>query len=126
LGCGEGRLSRELAQRGYAVVGVDAAPELVDAARQRSPELDFHVADAASLPFPDDAFDCVVAFMSLQDIDDYAGALCETARVLEPGGRCCVAVVHPLNSAGEFMSEAGDSPFVIKGSYLATSFYADR
>ena len=37
---------------------------------------------------------------------------------LVPGGRACVAVVHPLNSAGAFESHDDDSRFVISGSYL--------
>jgi ubiquinone/menaquinone biosynthesis C-methylase UbiE len=55
-------------------------------------------ADAAALPFADAAFDLVFAFMSLQDMDDAATALRETARVLEPGGRLAMAVVHPFAS----------------------------
>jgi 2-polyprenyl-3-methyl-5-hydroxy-6-metoxy-1,4-benzoquinol methylase len=37
LGCGEGRLSRDLAARGHSMVGVDLAPEMVDAARAADP-----------------------------------------------------------------------------------------
>ncbi|MGI8479595.1 MAG: hypothetical protein ACR2M2_07030 [Gaiellaceae bacterium] len=63
--------------------------------------------------------------MSLQDVDDFEGALGEAGRVLEPGGRLCIAVVHPLNSAGRFDGDEPDSPFTIVGSYLERSFYAD-
>jgi hypothetical protein len=56
--------------------------------------------------------------MSLQDIDDCERAIGETGRVLVPGGRLCVAIVHPLASAGEFESREPSAPFVIKGSYL--------
>jgi hypothetical protein len=45
--------------------------------------------------------------------------------VLEPGGRLCLAVVHPLGSAGRFSSDDPDSPFVITGSYLACFRYRD-
>jgi hypothetical protein len=37
--------------------------------------------------------------MSLQDMDDAAGALRESARSLEPGGRLAAAIVHPFASA---------------------------
>jgi SAM-dependent methyltransferase len=37
--------------------------------------------------------------MSLHDVEDLAGALRESARVLAPGGRLCAAIVHPLASA---------------------------
>jgi SAM-dependent methyltransferase len=126
LGCGEGRLARDLKALGHAVAAVDASAALVAAAREADPTLDAHVADAAALPFDDAAFDLVVAFMSLQDVDDLEGAVREAARVLERGGRLCVAIVHPLNSAGSFAGREQDSPFVIEGSYLDISYYADE
>lgn len=98
---------------------------LVAAARAAHPEVRFEEADASSLPFPDQEFDCVVAFMSLQDFDDLEGAVCEAARVLASGGRFCIAVVHPISSAGRFAEDDADSPFVIEGSYLAPTRYAD-
>lgn len=125
LGCGEGRLSRDLQRLGHAVTGVDASPSLVVAAREAAPEIEIVEADAASLPFADGAFDCVVAFMSLQDVDDYTGAIGESGRVLAPGGRLCVAIVHPLNSSGAFAGGEAESPFVIEGSYLDSSWHAD-
>jgi SAM-dependent methyltransferase len=126
LGCGEGRLSRDLKALGHDVVGVDVSPTMVAAARDADPAIEVHEADAAELPFGDGAFDCVVAFMSLQDITDLVRAVAEAARVLEPGGRMCLAIVHPLNSAGQFDGENAASPFVIGGSYLDESFYADE
>ena len=126
LGCGEGRLSRDLEKLGHDVIGVDASPTMVAAARQANPDADVRLADAAELPFDEESFDCVVAFMSLQDVDDFEGAIAEAARVLEPGGRLCVAIVHPLNSAGRFDGDDADSPFVIHGSYLHRSHYSDN
>ncbi len=117
LGCGEGRLSRRLSRLGYHVVAIDASPTLVRLAREADPAGDYLVADAAALPLDDESFDLVVAFMSLQDMDDELAAVRETARVLEAGGRFCVAVIHPLWSAGE-VDEDG-ARFVIRGSYLA-------
>jgi len=121
LGCGEGRLSRDLVALGHDVVGVDASPTLLAAAGEAAPGQELHLADAAALPLPDAAFGLVVAFMSLQDVDDLPGAVREIARVLAPGGRLCMAIVHPLNSAGNFTSKVPGSPFVIDGSYLDES-----
>ena len=125
LGCGEGRLSRDLRGLGHDVVGVDGSQTMVAAAREADPDTEVLVADAAKLPFDDGAFDCVIAFMSLQDVDDHVGAIGEVARVLEAGGRLCMAIVHPLNSAGEFAGTESDSPFIVTGSYLEPSAYAD-
>jgi SAM-dependent methyltransferase len=125
VGCGEGRLSRDLKALGHDVVGVDVSPTMVEAAQRADQQIETQLADAAELPFQDGAFDCVVAFMSFQDIDDLSGATREVHRVLEPRGRFCLAIVHPLNSAGSFERDAMDSPFVIDGSYLEESFYED-
>ena len=121
VGCGEGRLARDLTVLGHDVVGVDVSPTLLAAARAAAPAMELHLADAADLPFPDEAFGLVVAFMSLQDVDDLGKAVREVTRVLAPGGRVCLAIVHPLNSAGTFASRTADSRFVIEGSYLDES-----
>jgi SAM-dependent methyltransferase len=125
LGCGEGRLSRHLKALGHDIVGIDASATMLAAAREADPDIETHLADAAALPFADAAFDCVVAFMSLQDVDEFEGALRESARVLEPGGRLCMAIVHPINSAGAFESDDPASRFVIDGSYLDRFRYVD-
>jgi SAM-dependent methyltransferase len=65
LGCGEGRLTRDLKRLGHNVVGVDASPTMLAAGRDADPEVETHLADAAALPFADASFDLVIAFMSL-------------------------------------------------------------
>ncbi|QLQ35457.1 class I SAM-dependent methyltransferase [Micromonospora robiginosa] len=51
-GCGTGRVAAALAARGHAVVGVDADPSLVEAARADHPGPRFLVADLAELDLP--------------------------------------------------------------------------
>src|SRR6185436_21110480 len=64
--------------------------------------------------------------MSLHDIVALEKAVREVGRVLEPGGRLCVAIVHPINSAGAFESDGPASPFTIRGSYLEPFRYVDE
>jgi SAM-dependent methyltransferase len=118
LGCGEGRVARDLAERGHRVIGVDSAPTLVAAAQEADPRGTYLVSDAAALPFGDAEFDMVVAYNSLMDIDDMPGAVMEAARVLEPGGRFAISVSHPFFDAGSFESRDRDARFVVEGSYL--------
>ncbi|NPU11555.1 class I SAM-dependent methyltransferase [Bradyrhizobium sp. 83012] len=125
IGCGEGRLSRQLKSGGHRVIGLDASPSLIAAARQSDPTIAVIRADAASLPLADACADLAIAFMSLQDVDAMPAAVHEAARVLQPGGRLCMAIVHPLNSAGRFAGLAADAPFVIQGSYLDSFTYSD-
>ncbi len=116
LGCGEGRCGAELGRLGHRVVGVDSSQRMVDAARER---IDAVVGEASALPFDDASFDLVVAFMSLQDMDDLSGVVREAARVLEPGGRLCFCNLHPIATAGDFEGKDPSSAFRITGSYLA-------
>jgi SAM-dependent methyltransferase len=102
VGCGEGRIGAELGRRGHRVVGVDTSPRMVELARERH---DAVVADAAALPFADGSFDLVVAYMSLMNMDELHAAVREIGRVLEPGGRLCVAIVHPLNRPLEALDD---------------------
>jgi ubiquinone/menaquinone biosynthesis C-methylase UbiE len=90
LGCGEGRFTRDLAARGHTVIGLDRSEALVTSASAAQPTRFFVVADASSLPFPDESFGTVVAHNALIDIGDLDGCVREVGRVLEPGGAFCI------------------------------------
>lgn len=123
VGCGEGRVCRDLRARGHPVTGLDAAPTLVAAAAAADPASDYVVGDAAHLPFTDGAFDLVVAYNALMDVEDMPAAVAESARVLESAGRLCVCVVHPFRDAGRFASRDPGAPFVVTGSYFEEGSY---
>ena len=120
LGCGEGRLARELRGRGHRVVGVEGSTTLAAAARQADASIEVHVADAAAVPLGDGAADVVVASMVLLNLDDLDGAVREVARVLDRGGRFIFSTVHPANS----LKPLGDFE-AAGGSYFATYRYAE-
>jgi len=100
VGCGEGSNTRELARLGARLCAIDIAPTFIRHA-QATEESDplgivFQVADALSLPFGDNAFDFVTAFMSMMDIMPNQGrALRETHRILRPGGFLQFSILHP-------------------------------
>jgi SAM-dependent methyltransferase len=125
VGCGEGRVCRHLRAAGYDPIGIDAAPTLVDLAREADPSGTYLVADAAALPFDDRRFRLVVAYNSLMDVDDMPAAIREIARVLEPGGRLAACVTHPFADAGTFAGPEADAPFVVSASYLERRAFAD-
>jgi len=120
IGCGEGRMSRALAKYGHAMVGIDAAPQLARRAASADPPLHAATADAAALPFRPECAALAVSFMVLQDVDDLDAALCEIARALTVGGRLCFAILHPIATAGDFLDDDPDSPFLITRSYTDT------
>jgi SAM-dependent methyltransferase len=119
VGCGEDRVARDLSQRAHRVVAVDSSRKLIRYAKEADPAGSYLLADAAALPFPAGAFELVVAYNSLMDVEDLEAAVHEAARVLSAEGRLCICVTHPLFDAGGFASDDGDAPFVIEGSYLA-------
>jgi SAM-dependent methyltransferase len=118
LGCGEGRVSRDLGDRGHRVTGIDASPTLLEAAQLADPGGEYVLADAAALPFSDETFDLVVAYNSLMDVQDMPGTVREAARVLRPDGRFCISVVHPLSDTGRFEAPAADARFVLQWPYF--------
>jgi ubiquinone/menaquinone biosynthesis C-methylase UbiE len=113
IGCGEGRVTRDLKERGHDVVALDASPTLVAAARALDTSGEYLVADAAQLPFEDESFDLAVAYNSLMDIDEMALAVEEASRVLKPGARFGICVTHPINDAGHFEYDEPGAAFVM-------------
>jgi SAM-dependent methyltransferase len=103
-GCGEGYMSRLLAQRGARVVGVDRSPALIQAAaghgRGRAGAARFVLGDISTLPVVSGGFDGVVCNHSLNEMRDPRPALSECARVLRPGGRLVALMLHPCFYGG--------------------------
>ena len=126
IGCGEGRVTRDLRQLGHRVIGVDASETMVAAALDADANGEYLVADAAALPFPEAHADLAVAFMSLMDVDDMPRALQEVARVTEPGGRLVLAVVHPINSGHELDREHPEDNLVLVPDYFDRRRYRDE
>jgi ubiquinone/menaquinone biosynthesis C-methylase UbiE len=121
VGCGEGRLARDLAERGYRVTGVEPAPTLLRAAQEAHPGGTYVAGEAANLPFDDNSVTLLLSYNSLMDTDDLGGALREFARVLRPGGRLCITITHPVADSVGFDEDDPERPFVIGASYLRTT-----
>jgi SAM-dependent methyltransferase len=108
VGCGTGVCLRLCADRGAVVAGLDAAAEMVAAARARVPEADLRVGDLQALPYTDDAFDLVTGFASFFYAADVVAALREAARVARPGGAVVVQVFgRPERCDVEALKPAG-------------------
>ncbi|MDP2827017.1 MAG: class I SAM-dependent methyltransferase [Sulfuricellaceae bacterium] len=90
VACGEGYGSHLLAQQGAEmVVGVDISPAAACHAGSRyGDRASFIVGSCAVLPFPDQSFDRVVSFETIEHIsaEDQERMLAEIRRVLKPGG----------------------------------------
>lgn len=99
IGCGPGTITIDLARsvRPGTVAGIDAAPDVVDAAIAARDEaglddsaVSFAVGDVCALDAPDASFDLVHAHQVLPHLTDPGAALREMARVTAPGGLVAV------------------------------------
>lgn len=126
IGCGEGRVGRDLQHLGHKVLGIDCSFIMCQAAADHPAPAPVVVADAVRLPLADDSADCAIAFMSLQDIDDMPAAVREIARILKDDQHLVLAIVHPVYSGGGFWrdsTDAGtDNRFVIERSYFQDEY----
>jgi SAM-dependent methyltransferase len=97
-GCGSGPLFAALRDRGAIVAGFDSSAGMLEQARRRlGDDADLRVAELGGpLPFPDAAFDDVIASLVLHYLEDWGPALSELRRVLKPGGRLIASVDHPF------------------------------
>jgi SAM-dependent methyltransferase len=118
VGCGEGRVSREVKALGYRVTAVDPVAELAEAARQSDSAHAYAIAPASKLPFQDSSFDLVIAYNVLMDVEDVPAAVKEMRRVMRPSGILLVSIVHPIADHGSFEGSHSDAPFVFRGSYF--------
>lgn len=120
IGCGEGRVARDLAARGHRVVALDTARSLLRYARQDDPTGAYVLADSAALPLPDRSVDLAVAYNALQVVDDMSGTVREAGRVLESGGFLCICISHPVTDLGRFSGDCTDRQFMLRKQYFDT------
>jgi demethylmenaquinone methyltransferase/2-methoxy-6-polyprenyl-1,4-benzoquinol methylase len=112
LGAG---LARQVGRDGLAVL-TDVNAEMLSRGRDRlidrglAAQVEFVIANAECLPFPDRSFDCVTIGFGLRNVTDKAAALASMRRVLKPGGRLLVlefskptlAILKPAYDAYSF------------------------
>ena len=101
VGCGEGRFCRMLAGDGIFAIGIDPTARLLAEAWARDPQGDYRSGRAEALAFDDGAFDLVVSYLTLIDIQAFEQAIAEMARVCAPGGRILIANLASFNTAGQ-------------------------
>jgi 2-polyprenyl-3-methyl-5-hydroxy-6-metoxy-1,4-benzoquinol methylase len=117
VGCGEGVLTQQWAQRlAGRVVGIDLEDPVIQAEweKRRAPNLEYRVMKAENLPFADDEFDMACAIEVLEHVPDPAHTVAEMARVAS--GHLLVSVPREplwrgLNMArGAYLRDLGNTP----------------
>jgi SAM-dependent methyltransferase len=97
LGCGDGMVSYELQQAGFAATALDNSTDLFDK-RAEAAGVRLHEMDAAELEFGDGLFDLAFCYNTFEHFKQPDRVLDEIHRVLRPGG-FLVAVFNPIYSS---------------------------
>jgi ArsR family transcriptional regulator len=98
LGCGTGPVAAALAPFVDRVVAVDAAPEMLDAARERLtdlPNVELRHGELEAVPARDSEMDAATLMLVLHHIPEPVRVLKEVARILRPGGKLLIVDMLP-------------------------------
>lgn len=94
VGCGPGRDTKSLMERGFHVVGIDYSESMIREAKNNVPDGDFRLMDMRKLEFEDNSFDGVWVFASLLHIpkNEAKKVLEEFRRILKKDGILGISV----------------------------------
>ncbi len=97
IACGQGFFSKNFADAGGEVLGIDIAPSLIERARENAGKnLKFEVASASKMSMAESGyFDGGMIVLALQNIEDMPESLAEAARVLKNNGTLVIVLNHP-------------------------------
>jgi ubiquinone/menaquinone biosynthesis C-methylase UbiE len=130
VGCGTGILTQLISASctPASVIAVDPAQSQIAHARNGvgQTKVEFRLADAQELPFPDASFDVVASSLVLNFVPNRARAMCEMRRVARPGGliAACVwdfaAGLSPSGPLRRAIRRIGIAPPPIPGTDTST------
>ncbi len=106
IACGQGVLCRLLHAKGATATGVDSASQLIRLARERSdPAIKYYIGDARDLKFIlERRFDAAACMLAIQNIHPISGVFESIQRVLVPGGRLVMVMMHPCFRGPKYTS----------------------
>ena len=104
VAAGTGNATLPAARTGATVVAADLAPALVDIGRRATADagldVEWHVADAEALPFPDASFDVVLSCVGVMFAPHHERSSAELLRVTRPAGRIALLSWTPSGFVG--------------------------
>ena len=99
VGCGPGNSTQVLADafpNALRIIGIDSSPEMIEAAKDDHPDMEFRICDALNLPSLGEAgFDVVFSNACIQWVPDHPRLIRDMLALLRPGGMLAVQV--PMN-----------------------------
>ncbi|WP_028559124.1 methyltransferase domain-containing protein [Paenibacillus pinihumi] len=110
LGTGTGNLAGRLMARGALMCGVDQSQAMLTQARQKYPNLETRIGNMLAIPFVEGKFDFAASSFAFRHLtpEQQLLALQEIQRVLQPGGRICIADL--MFPSPEAQRQYGGSP----------------
>jgi ubiquinone/menaquinone biosynthesis C-methylase UbiE len=118
IGCGTGLAAERIRRLGYRPFGIDISFDQLRVAAGRLPAAQ---GDAAVLPIASGRVPLAYSTFVSSDLDDFAGAVSEAFRVLQPGGRYISVCVHPCLNGG-YSDLQPDGSVVVRAGYEATGY----
>ncbi len=105
VGCGSGRWSRWMRERGAEVVGIDPTAAMLETAARLSPGVEFRRMSATQIELPPESLDFVLSVTVIQHLqpEEQAAAAASMCRVLKPGGRLFVLDLIDHNDPGRLV-----------------------
>ena len=95
VGCASGSISKYIAQIGYKVHAIDTLESSIEIANEffNHENVTFEVRDVIKQPFPENSFDCILFFETIEHVENPAQFLREFHRILRPKG--CLILSTP-------------------------------
>jgi 2-polyprenyl-6-hydroxyphenyl methylase/3-demethylubiquinone-9 3-methyltransferase len=98
IGCGGGLVSEPVARLGGTVMGIDPAPENIEAARRHAAgqglAIDYRAALVEDLVAEGRTFDCVLCLEVVEHVPDVPAFLATCARLVRPGGLMILSTIN--------------------------------
>ena len=110
IAAGTGNAAVPAARTGASVVASDLTPELLEIGRAEHPDagIDWQVADAEALPWPDASYDVALSTVGIMFAPHHRAAADELLRVLRPGGRLGILSWTPEGFIGRLFATMRD------------------
>jgi len=95
VGCASGSISKYIAQMGYKVHAIDTLESSIEIANEffNHENVTYEVRDVIKQPFPENSFDCILFFETIEHVENPAQFLREFHRILRPKG--CLILSTP-------------------------------